>query len=84
MCDPTMILGAISLIGASKKAKPPPAAIPAAPVEDAKAETGADVVLGSDRDDPATATKNKTTKTNTKTTAGSGLKAGGQAGLRIL
>lgn len=82
MCDPiTLIGGALSLIGGGAS-KPPKPVIPAAPVEDAKKETGAEILLGDER--TSTETKKKTT--TAPKTSGSGLKTSGsgRTGINIL
>jgi hypothetical protein len=88
MCDPISLLAmATGLSGASAAVtKPPAAKLPATPVQDAKAETGAEVSLGGDRASDAAAAANKLAKTSTaKKTGGSGLKAGSKStGLSIL
>lgn len=83
MCDPlTLALTALSAVSAKSAPKPPKAVIPAAPIKDADAETGAEVILGGDRDSDATKEEDDTL---TKTTAGSGLNAGSKkTGVSIL
>lgn len=84
MCDPaTLALGLMGILG-SKPQKPPAAAIPATAVQDAQEETGAEVILGGDRDvDAVEDAKIKTT--TSKKTSGSGLNTNAKAtGISIL
>ena len=83
MCDPLTLLAGIGAITGAKKQTPPPESAPAAPVEDAKAETGADVILGGELDS-ATATKKKKTTGSGDKQGGSGLRTGNKTGLSIL
>lgn len=78
MCDPlTLLGGAIGLIG-NKKPKPPPT--PAKALENAKEETGAEVVLGSEK----STSVDSTSTTKQKTTAGTALRTNKNVGLSIL
>lgn len=78
MCDPLTLLGGITSLIGNKKPKPPPA--PARAIEDAQAETGAEVVLGSEKNDDTT----KTTNTATTKKSGSALRTDKNVGLSIL
>jgi hypothetical protein len=75
------ILGAVGMLAGSKTPKAPTPAIPAAPIEDATEETGADIILGGELTDDETLTKKKAT---TATTSGSGLSINSSTGINIL
>lgn len=75
MCDPgtiALIAGGLGLIGGSKG--PPAAKIPALDTQDAKEETGAEIILGGDRaSDENDLLKTKTPNVSSKKTSASGL-----------
>ena len=74
-----------SLAGAKKPKAPPPAALPAAGVQDARAETGADIILGGERSVTGDPKKKKASTAAAKKTGSTGVAVGSaQAGLNIL
>lgn len=89
MCDPfTLIAGALGALGgatAGGGSAPPAAVLPAPDTQDAKAETGADIILGGERDEDEDGTSTSSTTNTTKTTSSSGLStASKSSGLSIL
>lgn len=82
MCDPVTLLAVgATIFGATQSNDAPDAVIPATPVQDAKEDTDAEVVLNSDLDDEVVVEEEE----KKKLTEGSGLNtANTQTGISIL
>ncbi len=87
MCDPvSLALGAGSLLFGNKQKAPPAPELPALELQKATAETGADIILGGERDeDLEDENTNSALPSLTRKTKGSGLNTrSSRSGVNIL
>lgn len=87
MCDPlTLAVGTGSVLSSvlGRKNSPPPARIPAPPVQEAKQDTGATVALGDERTETEEDRIRKQGGETTTKRAGSTVRSTGRSGINIL